>query len=127
MILEKYSGKYPNSLPPAISNQKMNAYLKELTSNIECLQSLVMVSSTVAGKRKTVTKRKCELITTHTARRSFATNMYKMGCPTRSIMAITGHKTEGSFRAYIRLESDEHADIIQMFMDRTSFKVVDNR
>jgi integrase len=127
MILEKYSGKYPNSLPPAISNQKMNAYLKELTSNIECLQSPVMVSSTVAGKRKTVTKRKCELITTHTARRSFATNMYKMGCPTRSIMAITGHKTEGSFRAYIRLESDEHADIIQMFMDRTSFKVVDNR
>lgn len=119
-ILEKYSGKYPNNLPPAISNQKMNEYLKELSALIDCLQSPVMVTSTVAGKRKTVTKKKCDLITTHTARRSFATNMYKMGCPTRSIMAITGHKTESAFRAYIRLDSDEHADIIQMFMDKTT-------
>ncbi len=116
-IMDKYSGKYPNSLPPGISNQKMNAYLKEVTAMVESLQSPVMVSSTVAGIRKCVTKRKCEFITTHTARRSFATNFYKMNCPTRTIMAITGHKSESSFRAYIRLDSDEHADIIQLYMN----------
>lgn len=116
-IMDKYSGKYPNSLPPGISNQKMNAYLKEVTAMVESLQSPVMASSTVAGIRKCVTKRKCEFITTHTARRSFATNFYKMNCPTRTIMAITGHKSESSFRAYIRLDSDEHADIIQLYMN----------
>ncbi len=116
-VMDKYKDKFDNSLPPAISNQKMNAYLKEVAALIECLQSPVMISSTVGGTRKSVAKKKCEFVTTHTARRSFATNMYKMKCPTRSIMAITGHKTEMAFRAYIRLDSDEHADIIQMFMN----------
>lgn len=119
-IIEKYREQYSNSLPPAISNQKMNDYLKEVTAMVESLHTPVMVSSTVAGTRKCVTKKKYELVTTHTARRSFATNMYKMGCQTRSIMAITGHKTENSFRAYIRLDSDEHADIIQLIMDKAA-------
>jgi site-specific recombinase XerD len=119
-VMSKYSEQFDNSLPPAISNQKMNSYLKEVTALVDELQTPVMVSSTVGGVRKTIAKRKCELVTTHTARRSFATNMYKMGCPTRSIMAITGHKTENSFRAYIRLDSDEHADIIQLIMDKTT-------
>lgn len=123
-ILTKYSGKFHNSLPPAISNQKMNSYLKEVTELVDSLHAPVMVSHTIGGKRKTEAKRKCDLVTTHTARRSFATNMYKMGSPTRSIMAITGHKTESSFRAYIRLDSDEHADIIQLFMDKAAPLVV---
>jgi site-specific recombinase XerD len=119
-VMSKYSNQFDNSLPPAISNQKMNSYLKEVTALVDSLQTPVMVSQTVGGVRKTMANRKCELVTTHTARRSFATNMYKMGCPTRSIMAITGHKTETSFRAYIRLDSDEHADIIQLIMDKTT-------
>lgn len=119
-IMAKYSDRFNNSLPPAISNQKMNGYLKEVTELVDSLHAPVMVSHTVGGIRKTEAKRKCDLITTHTARRSFATNMYKMGSPTRSIMAITGHKTESSFRAYIRLDSDEHADIIQLFMDKAA-------
>jgi len=118
-IMDKYRTLYSNSLPPAISNQKMNEYLKEVAKMVESLRAPVMISSTVAGSRKSVAKKKYELVTTHTARRSFATNMYKMGTPTRSIMAITGHQSESSFRAYIRLDSDEHADIIQLIMDNT--------
>jgi integrase len=119
-ILAKYHNRTANSLPPAISNQKMNAYLKEVAALVESLQTPVMVSSTVGGFRKSVAKKKYEFVTTHTARRSFATNMYKMECPTRSIMNITGHKTESAFRAYIRLDSEEHADILEKFMKRTS-------
>ncbi len=33
----------------------------------------------------------------HTARRSFATNMYNMNVLSLTIMAITGHKTERNF------------------------------
>ncbi|MBV6405541.1 MAG: Tyrosine recombinase XerC [Flavobacteriales bacterium] len=110
--------KYGNALPRAISNQKMNAYLREVTALVPSLQERVSVSSTVAGVRRYVTKAKAELVTTHTARRSFATNMYLAGVPVRTIMAITGHKTEQAFRLYIRLDADEHADILQAYMDK---------
>ncbi len=117
-IRAKYSGQSANSLPPAVSNQKMNAYLKEVAARVPSLQGVVIHSSTVGGARRNVTKRKFEFVTTHTARRSFATNLYSFGCPTRSIMAITGHQTESAFRAYIRLNNEEHADIVQHFMNQ---------
>ena len=53
---------------------------------------------------------KFKLISTHTARRSFATNIYLAGVPTISIMKITGHKTERSFMSYIRISQEENAD-----------------
>jgi integrase len=112
--------KYGNALPRAISNQKMNAYLREFTAMVPSLQDRVSVSSTVAGVRRYVTKAKAELVTTHTARRSFATNLYRAGVPTRTIMAITGHQTEQAFRLYIRLNADEHADILQLYMDKAA-------
>jgi integrase len=117
-IRAKYSGHSANSLPPAVSNQKMNAYLKEVAARVPSLQGVVILSSTVGGARKNATKKKFEFVTTHTARRSFATNLYSKGCPTRSIMAITGHQTESAFRAYIRLNNEEHADIVQHFMNQ---------
>ena len=98
----------------------MNAYLREFTAMVPSLQERASVSSTVAGVRRYVTKAKAELITTHTARRSFATNYYLKGAPTRTIMAITGHQTEQAFRLYIRLNADEHADILQGFMDKAA-------
>lgn len=112
--------KYGNALPRAITNQKMNAYIREFAMMVPALQERVSVSATVAGMRRYVTKPKGELITTHTARRSFATNLYRAGVPTRTIMAITGHQTEQAFKLYIRLNADEHADILQTYMDRTA-------
>jgi integrase len=123
-IIDKYKEHYSNSLPPAISNQKMNEYLKELAEMVESLRIPVMVSSTVAGTRKSVAKKKFELVTTHTARRSFATNMFKLNVPIRSIRAITGHRTERVFMDYVRLDSDEHADIVQLAMDKAAPMVV---
>jgi integrase len=96
----------------------MNAYLKEVAERVPSLQGIVILSSTVGGTRINATKKKFEFVTTHTARRSFATNLYSKGCPTRSIMAITGHQTEAAFRAYIRLNNEEHADIVQHYMNQ---------
>lgn len=45
----------------------------------------------------------------HTARRSFATNMYKSGIPSITLMKITGHLTESSFLKYIKVTPAEHA------------------
>jgi integrase len=67
----------------------------------------------------TVTKnyKRYELLCSHTARRTFATNEYKAGTPAISIMAITGHKTEKDFLKYIKLNSKEHAQIVKMLQD----------
>lgn len=58
-------------------------------------------------------KFKYELITTHTARRSGVTNLYKSGLlDTRDMMSISGHKSEANFEHYIKMKKSEHADRI---------------
>ena len=44
-----------------------------------------------------------ECVSTHTGRRSFATNAYCKGIPSIAIMRITGHRTEKHFMRYIQL------------------------
>ena len=61
-----------------------------------------MYSKTIGGKRKTYSKPKYKMITTHTARRSFASNLTLAGVPKQYIMAVTGHKTERAFNKYIQ-------------------------
>ncbi len=108
-IMGKYAGKYPNSLPPAIANQKMNAYLKEIARLCPALNVEVETESVKGGLKVIGSKKKWELITTHTARRSFATNVYNSGFPAISLMKITGHKTEKAFLLYIKVTPDENA------------------
>lgn len=54
------------------------------------------------------------MITTHTARRSFATNLFLDGVPAITIMKITGHKTEKAFLLYIKITPNENAKILQL-------------
>lgn len=48
-------------------------------------------------------------ISTHTARRSFATNMVLAGVDISKIMKITGHKTEKEFRKYVKIDGVQSA------------------
>lgn len=109
-ILDKYKG----ILPKEISNQKMNEYLKEIGKLAEINES-VTKTRTEGGKRVTRPFKKYELISTHTARRSGATNMYKNGIPTLAIMKITGHKTESSFLTYIKISKEENAAMLAKY------------
>ncbi len=108
-ILDKYEGVYDGPLPPAISNQKMNSYLKQIAKRSELLNAPIRQEKIKGGKKIEESYMKWELVTTHTARRSFATNMYKSGFPTLSIMKITGHQTESAFLLYIKVTSEENA------------------
>ena len=103
-IISKHNGE----LPPPISNQKMNKYLKDIGKDAK-INNLESTSITKGGLRVDKTYKKYELITVHTARRSFATNMFLNDVPTISIMKITGHKTEKSFLRYIRISPEENA------------------
>ena len=46
-------------------------------------------------------------ITTHTGRRSFATNYYQ-DAPTSLIMSVTGHTKESTFLKYINKSDESH-------------------
>lgn len=103
-ILEKYDF----NLPRKITNQKTNDYLKEL-GKLAGIDAEEVFSEYEGLKRKNVVKKRYEMITTHTARRSGATNMYLAGIPAHSIMKLTGHKTEKEFLRYIRADELVHA------------------
>ena len=107
-IMAKYGGRVPSG----ISNQKQNGYIKEAAAMVPELQVKTMEGRTKGGIRREVARAKWERITTHTARRSFASNCYRDGIPARTIMAVTGHRTEQAFMRYIRLTNEEHADIM---------------
>ena len=95
-ILDKNKGR----LPKSISIQKNNEYLKEIGQKIPSLKTTFVKSMTKEGIRQKTIYQKWEMITSHTARRSFATNEYLAGTPTLTIMAITGHRTESRFWLY---------------------------
>jgi len=97
VILDIFNKYKPtgNLLPRAISNQNFNNYIKEVC---------VLASLTEKGRLSSRPKVPlAELVSSHTARRSFATNHYLQGFPTIDLMKITGHKSERSFLKYIRV------------------------
>jgi len=104
-VISKYNG----NLPAVISNQKMNEYLKEIAA-LAGLESDVKIGITKGGKLEHEIFKKSELVSTHTARRSFATNAFLMDVPTIAIMKITGHRTEKAFMRYIRISQEENAN-----------------
>jgi integrase len=101
---------------PKLSNQKMNDYLKELGEMAGLDKSMIVVT-TSGGKRQESTFKKFERISTHVARRSFATNFYQKGIPAITLMKITGHTTERQFMQYIAVGGKENALAFASFVD----------
>lgn len=116
-----------NDFPHEISTQKLNYYIKKVCE-------VAKINELVEGKRlnpkakkdnpETMRKvlgfyPKHELITTHSFRRSFATNYYKQ-IPTGVLIGITGHSKESLFLEYInrREDKDANADLFMKFYEQ---------
>lgn len=112
VVLEIWQ-KYHNQLPPNITNQKLNDYIKEVCQ-LAKIDSKEHKAITKSGIKRSQTYKKWELVSSHTARRSFATNLFLNGFPTLSIMQITGHKTEKAFMRYIKVTPEQHAKLLRM-------------
>jgi len=93
-IFEKYKHN-PNRLPKSISIQKFNDYIKDA-----CMTAGLVETGRLS---KSMDLQLWESISSHTCRRSFATNYYLEGFPTIDLMKITGHTTERSFMKYIKV------------------------
>ncbi|RAJ85867.1 integrase-like protein [Chitinophaga dinghuensis] len=117
-VIQRLLIKYNRQLPKSLSNQKLNQYIKEVCNKLEQLQTSVTITFTKAGQTTSCTLQKWEQVTSHTARRSFATNEYLAGTPVLTIMAITGHKTEKAFMRYIKLTSNEHAQLLKQYWEK---------
>lgn len=110
-VLEIFA-KYHGCIPNGLCIQYFNKYLKVIMKEIG-LNDPITYSFTKGGKLLTVTRQKWELISSHTARRSAATNMYLTGrMKTLEIMKLTGHKSEQNFFRYIRLTNEDIAKSI---------------
>lgn len=125
-ILARRNGDLPNQ----ISDQKFNKYIKEVCKEIgftEKIEGGKMINKKdekdYFPDKKAISKNKNrkvfgdypkhELITSHTCRRSFASNLYGV-LSNMTIMAITGHTTESQFLKYIKITPREHAEKLKV-------------
>ena len=102
-ILEKHGGKAPHITP-----QKFNLYIKEV-----CKEAGIRESVLIRKGGKQTRYEKWELVSSHTARRTGLTNMYKAGIPTYRCMMVSGHKTEEVFLTYLRITQEENAEYLK--------------
>lgn len=91
-VINRYNYKLPQ-----LSNTKLNKQIKIVCRYAE-IDELI--------KNRDLSQNKYELVTCHTARRSFATNGYLSDVPIRDLMRITGHKKETTFLNYVQVKRE---------------------
>ena len=113
--LEKY-----NYRSPKISLQKFNETIKEICKKAGITAKILKVDQYM-GRKARVEKSfipKYQKVASHTCRRSFATNLYRMGYKLGQIMPMTGHASEMQLREYIGIDGEENAIEIARSMER---------
>lgn len=105
-ILERNGGR-----APAVNQIVFNREIKTVCMKAG-IDGNVQVSKSKGERHVTTVEPKWKLITSHTARRTGATLLYKAGVPLIQCMLITGHKSEQSFRKYIRITKEENAAML---------------
>lgn len=129
-ILDKRNGEFPRR----ISDQKFNLYIKEvakIVGLIEPTEGAKMVTQEIIkeGKKKRISRKKSgvypkyELVTSHSCRRSFATNLYGK-IDTLTIMKITGHQSEKIFLDYIKITPREYAEKLKEYWRRMNLESI---
>ena len=119
-VLEEY-----NYTSPKFYMQKLNDGIKILGKKAG-INNKVLVVNQLMERKPRIEKLylpKYELLTTHTCRRSFATNLYRRGFPLSQIMPMTGHTTEGNLRIYIGIDAEENAERVALDMVNNKNKI----
>jgi site-specific recombinase XerD len=104
--------KYPSLLFEFSSSVKQNLYLKELAQRANMAQQTTIIRFS-AGKRVEEIKSRAELLTTHVARRTFASLSVRFGVPEAVIASVTGHSPKGILQShYIRLDEQSICELV---------------
>ncbi|WP_226064044.1 site-specific integrase [Kaistella polysaccharea] len=129
-VLDKRDGEFP----PEISDQKFNEYVKEVVelaqiTNKVTASKMVKLSdkngnilkdekgNNIFRKVKGIYP-KYEVVSSHTCRRSFCTNLYKSKkLPLSILMSLSGHSSETQFIEYIKISTEENAALMNDYFN----------
>ena len=112
ILVDKYEMRIPR-----VSMVNFNYYIKEVIK-LASINEPVRISHKRGNKVLEEVRPKYAWISSHTARRSFCTNEYLAGTPSDLIMAVSGHKSETSFRKYIKADKIKKASMIKQLWDK---------
>lgn len=119
-ILEEY-----DYTSPSMSSQRFNEAIK-VVCEIAGITQKVPVNKSEKGKMKVEFLRKCDNISSHDGRRTWASINYSKGFPILLLMQVTGHRKESTFLSYIGISKKELAIKLmeQMKSEPSKLKVV---
>jgi integrase len=104
-ILDKYDG-----VPPKVSNQKFNDYLKDLFAELKMyrpIKTQIVRGKVVYNEVKPLSA----IINSHTARRTFISLCLQKEMPLIDVMKMSGHSDYRSMKPYIRVTRKHLRDI----------------
>ena len=103
--------KYHGIFPKLGDKHNCNEHLRNL-GRLAGIDEITLKTENRGGKVTTLKHKKFDLIGFHTARRSFATNMFLQGKPTYAIMQLTGHTNEQTFHKYVKAIPEQIAKLL---------------
>lgn len=103
--VEEILNRYGGCIPPHGINS-MTKGLKDIGLLMGWTHN-AGIKEYVGMEKRPSSKRFCDMMTTHTARQTWATNAYKNHVPLSSIMAVTGHTSESMLCKYLKLNEEE--------------------
>jgi integrase len=121
LILDKYKD-YSKPLP-TISNQKANQYIKEICQ-LAGFDDLVSIVKYSGSHKIEQSYNKYDLVTTHTARRTFVTLSLEKGMRIETLMEITGHKDYKTLKKYIKITNQvKQNEMNKVWNNQTLIKI----
>jgi integrase len=100
-VLKKWNGA------PNITQQKTNLYIKSICAQVGMIDDIE-----VTDNGEITHKKKWEMVSTHTARRTAATNLLLSGATIYEVMRFLGHTSVTQTETYLRITSKENAKIL---------------
>ena len=118
-ILDRYAGDGERvRLLPVLANQVMNRHLKQV-GKYAGLTAPVVLSERVAGQMVKTSVPKYELLTSHTARHTFATQSLLRGMPVEVLQKVMGHAKIQTTLIYAKVVEDlQHQTMRRIWEDR---------
>lgn len=96
--------------PPSCADQEINRVIKKICEKVG-FDEQIIYSYTKAGKRVDIPYKKWEMVSNHTARRSFITNLLAAGVPNSIVKKLTGIVKDATVERYNKITEAQAAKI----------------
>ena len=104
-IVKRYKG-----FPPPVTDVEINRVIKGVAEQADIKED-ILFTITKGGKRKDTHLKKWQMVSCHSGRRSFITNLRKNGVPDSVVMKLTGIRAISTVTRYDKLTAPEAARI----------------